>query len=134
MSVANVGAPKPGRAANFSDKKTAAMALLGHDTGGIDNFTDEVTRDPEIIALRAKISVTQEDRLTETQAEVSLTLETGGMRRLRHDLLAPMEIDTRRDKLKRKAASLLGQPHADALWGAAQGIALRDLTDQLVMS
>lgn len=134
MSVCNIDAPETGLAAKFSYKQTAAMALLGHDTSGVQNFTDEVTRDSEVTALRAKINVSEEDRLTETQAEVSLTLENGGMRRLRHDLLAPMQIDARTAKLQHKAASLIGQPHADALWNAAQGTALRDLTDQLVIS
>ena len=134
MSVCNIPDPQTGLAAKFSYRQTAAMRLLGHDTGGIGNFTDAITRDPAIMALREKVSVSADDRLSETQAEVSITMQSGAIHRLKHDLLAPMTLDLRATKLRRKAAALLTEERATALWEAAQGSALRGFTTQLVMS
>ena len=53
---------------------------------------------------------------------------------MRHDLMEPMTLEVRAEKLGTKAVSLLGDTRADALWQAAQGESLRDLTDQLVIS
>ncbi|HEY6598222.1 MAG TPA: hypothetical protein VIZ30_02875, partial [Pseudomonadales bacterium] len=43
--------------AKFSLRFTAAMALAGRDTSGIDTYTDALTRDPELVALRDKVDV-----------------------------------------------------------------------------
>jgi 2-methylcitrate dehydratase PrpD len=134
MSVCNIIAPQTGLAAKFSYSQTAAMALLGHATGAISNFTDEITIDPDIVDLRDKIRISEEDKLTETQSEISISLKGGAMRRLRHDLMAPMTLEDRTAKLHLKTASLLGQERGDALWQAAQGDDLSALSDQLVIS
>ncbi|MGC1505734.1 MAG: MmgE/PrpD family protein [Sulfitobacter sp.] len=134
MSVCNITAPQTGLAAKFSYGQTAAMALLGHDTGAIDSFTDALAHDAEIIALRDRVQVSEDARLSETQSEVSITLTDGSIERLRHDLMTPMTLERRAQNLRGKAAALLGATHAEALWDAAQGQSLRDLLDQLVMS
>ncbi|MEW9920789.1 MmgE/PrpD family protein [Marimonas sp. MJW-29] len=134
MTVCNIAEPITGLAAKFSYRQTAAMAILGHDTGAIANFTDEITRDAEVGALREKVRVSEEARLSETQAEVSVTLRNGAMRRLKHDLMAPMTLDVRAQKLRHKANALLSEERAQALWEAAQGASLRGFTTQLVMS
>jgi len=134
MTVCNIAAPDTGLAAKFSYAHTAAMKLLGHDTGTIDNFTDAICADADILALRNKVKVSEDDRLSETQSEITVTLNNGALRRLRHDLLAPMTMTERAEKLGAKGVALLGDTRADALWQAAQGDALRDLTDQLLMS
>ncbi len=134
MSVCNIDAPTTGLAAKFSYAQTCAMALLGHDTGGIANFTDEITKDPEIVALRDKIRVSEEARLSETQSEVAVSFTGGAMRRLKHDLSAPLPLEVRAAKLQDKAVALLGEDHAEALWLAAQGDDLDALMDQLVRS
>jgi len=128
MSVCNIEAPETGLAAKFSYKQTAAMALLGHDTSGIENFTDAITRDAEVIALRDRIQVSEEARLGEMQAEVSVTLAGGSIRRLRHDLAEPNSTEARSMKLRAKAKSLIGSDHAAALWDSAQGSSLRAFT------
>ncbi len=134
MSVCNIAEPTTGLAAKFSYAQTGAMKFLGHDTGAIASFTNDICRDAEVLALREKIKVSEDERLSETQCEVSLTLHSGGLRRLRHDLMEPMTLEVRAEKLGAKAVSLLGDTRADALWQAAQGESLRDLTDQLVIS
>ncbi|MGC1494633.1 MAG: MmgE/PrpD family protein [Sulfitobacter sp.] len=134
MSVCNIPAPTTGLAAKFSYAQTAAMTLLGNDTGAIASFTDAICRDSDVVALREKIRVSEDAQLSETQVEISVKLANGGLRRFRHDLMAPMSTEVRADKLKAKGAALLGDARADVLWHAAQGDALRDLTDQLLIS
>ena len=134
MSVCNIAEPTTGLAAKFSYAQTAAMKFLGHDTAAIGSFTNEICRDKDVLALRAKIKVSEDERLSETQTEVSVTLQSGALRRLRHDLLEAMPLDVRAEKLGTKAVALIGDDRADALWQAAQGSSLRDLMDQLVIS
>ncbi len=133
-SVCNIPEPKTGLEAKFSYSQTAAMALAGHGTGAIANFTDAMCRDKTVKALRERIRVVEDDRLAETEAEVSLKMQNGALRRLRHDLMEPISLEVRAEKLNAKAVSLLGDRRADALWSAAQGTSLRGLMDQLVIS
>lgn len=134
MSVCNITAPQTGLAGKFSYRQTAAMSLLGHDTGAIGNFTDALANDGHVVALRDRVHVSEDARLSETQSEVSITLADGSTERLRHDLMTPMSLETRAQKLRGKGAALLGAERAETLWGAAQGQTLRGLLDQLVMS
>ncbi|MEP5731868.1 MAG: MmgE/PrpD family protein [Sulfitobacter sp.] len=134
MSVCNIPTPATGLEAKFSYTQTAAMALLGHDTGAIGNFTDEISRDAAVIALREKVQVHADETLRETESAVHLVLRGGGQQVLTHDLMTPISLEERAAKLRRKASALMSPARADALWLAAQGNALRDLTDQLVMS
>jgi 2-methylcitrate dehydratase PrpD len=134
MSVCNIQTPQTGLEAKFSYLQTAAMTILGHDTGGTHNFTDEMTANAGIAQLRERITVTQNDRLSETQTEITVHLRNGGLRRLKHDLMTPMTLETRAAKLQAKACALIGETQAEALWQATQGEALGELIDQLVMS
>ena len=63
-----------------------------------------------------------------------ITLKDGTTQQLRADLMAPMALEDRADKLRIKAAALLGADHAGSLWNAAQGQTLSGFKDQLVMS
>ncbi len=134
MTVCNVDDPNTGLEAKFSYAQTAAMRLLGYDTGAIENFSDVICADAAIESLRDRIKVSEDDRLSETQSEVTITLANGALRRRRHDLLTPVSLSDRADRLGAKGVTLLGDARADALWQVAQGSSLRDLTDQLLMS
>ncbi|WP_284371847.1 MmgE/PrpD family protein [Sulfitobacter pacificus] len=134
MSVCNIIAPQTGLAAKFSYGQTAAMSLLGHDTGAIGSFTDALAQDTTVIDLRERVQVSEDARLSETQSEVLVTRGDGSSEHLRHDLMTPMALETRAQKLRGKAAALLGGEGARTLWSAAQGKSLRGLLDQLVMS
>lgn len=128
LSVCNIAAPKTGLQVKFSYAHTAAMTLLGHGTGAIANFSDAVARDPQISVLRDRVDVTADDSLSETQAQVTLTLASGEVRRLRHDLMAPMTLDARSAKLRTKVEALLGEPRAQSLWDAVNGADLDAVT------
>ncbi|KEJ88407.1 MmgE/PrpD family protein [Sulfitobacter donghicola] len=121
MSVCNIAEPKTGLEAKFSYRQTAAMALLGHATGAVDNFTDALAKNAEVKALREKIDVVEDDSLSETQAQVTLTLTSGGVRRLRHDLMAPISLEQRSEKLRSKVKALIGEDRTEGLWQAVIG-------------
>jgi len=129
MSVCNIKAPDTGLEVKFSYRHTAAMTLLGHGTGAVANFSDAVARDVEICALRDIIEVVEDDSLSETQAQVTLTLTSGEVRRLRHDLMAPMTLELRSGKLRTKVVALLGEDTEERLWQAAIGLELDALTE-----
>lgn len=133
MSVCNIAAPDTGLGAKFSYRQTAAMALLGVDTGAIGSFTDAITMRPDIVALRSRIEVRETRELTEMQARVKITRGNGSFD-LFHDLDAPIPVNQRRAKLQGKATGLLGQAQTDALWDACQGDDIAALMDQLVRS
>ena len=128
ISVCNIKAPETGLEVKFSYRHTAAMTLLGHGTGAVANFSDAVARDVEICVLRDMIEVVEDDSLSETQAQVTLTLTSGEVRRLRHDLMAPMSLEMRSGKLRTKVTALLGEEAAERLWQAAIGADLDELT------
>ena len=128
MSVCNIEEPSTGLAVKFSYAHTAAMALLGHATGAVENFSDAIAKDKALHALRSKVEVVADETLSETQSQVTIRLETGEVRRLRHDLMAPMSLEERSEKLRMKVVALLGDGPADQLWQAVIGADLDAVT------
>ncbi len=57
FGVCNIPNPRTGLEAKFSLRFTAAMALAGRDTAGIDTYTDAMTQEPELVGLRDKVRV-----------------------------------------------------------------------------
>jgi 2-methylcitrate dehydratase PrpD len=57
FGVCNIQNPQTGLEAKFSLRFTAAMAMAGEDTAGIDAYTDSLTARPELTALRDRITV-----------------------------------------------------------------------------
>ena len=57
FGVCNIQEPRTGLEAKFSLRFTAAMALSGRDTSGIETYTDALAREPGLVALRDKVRV-----------------------------------------------------------------------------
>ncbi|MCP5180377.1 MAG: MmgE/PrpD family protein [Pseudomonadales bacterium] len=57
FGVCTIPAPVTGLEAKFSLRFTAAMAMAGEDTAGIDAYTDELVARPELVALRDRVDV-----------------------------------------------------------------------------
>lgn len=131
LSVCNIDAPATGLEAKFSYRLTAAMALSGIDTGAIASFSEATAADPALVALRDRVSVVGDESLSETQCRVTLTPKTGGTTVLSHDLDAPIDPGHRAAKLRHKAASLLGEARARALWQAVSADTLTPLLREI---
>ena len=105
FGVCNIPAPSTGLEAKFSLRFTAAMALGGRDTSGIETYTDQLTRDPKLIALRDKVDVVAwPDARPETRVRIRVgerTFETAT------NVGIPLtDLDAQWDKLIRKFHAL----------------------------
>ncbi|KMW57368.1 MmgE/PrpD family protein [Candidatus Rhodobacter oscarellae] len=131
LSVCNIAAPRTGLEAKFSYRLTAAMALSGLSTAALGSFSERTARDPALAGLSDKVRVDTDAALPETAARVRVHAE-GGWHAAEHDLAAPMTLQDRAAKLRRKSAALLGEARADALWQATQSDDLSALLAQIV--
>lgn len=117
LTVCHQLAPTTGLGAKFSYRTAVALALLGHDTAALDTYSDALCADPAVIALRERVKVVGNDDLKETEALVTID-GPGNGRSASFDLESPMTLETRRDRLHAKAAALVGETRACALWQA----------------
>lgn len=132
MSVCNQMAPTTGLGAKFSYRTVIAMQALGYDTALPGSYSEKVCMDPRIISLRDRITVEADDGLSETQAHLSLLRRDGIRREATHDLMAPMSLADREDRVRGKAAKLIGGDEADAIWSMLRtGGRARDLAERL---
>lgn len=75
FGVCNIQSPVSGLEAKFSLRFTAAMAMAGEDTAGIDSYTDTLTQRPELVALRDRVSV---HAWAQPRAESRVRMSVGG--------------------------------------------------------
>ena len=116
MSVCNQPAPTTGLGAKFSYRMVAAMALTGHSTASMDSYTDALCAEPEVVALRERVEVRADNSLSETEAQVLLTLKDGASMAAHHDLDAPIGLEDRETRLQTKAEALIGAKKASQIW------------------
>jgi len=131
MSVCNIAQPETGLEAKFSYRFTAAMALSGVDTASIESYACETFKNQELQRLSECVSVLEDAGISETASRTTIHLAGGEMIELSHDLLSPLTIEMRADKLQRKAISILGVRHKQRLWDLAQGDDLKDFVSLL---
>lgn len=120
MTVCNQPAPTTGLGAKFSYRTALALAALGHDTGALDTFSDDLAVDAGVIALRNRVEVIADPNLSEMQARVEI-VQGGETLRADHDLSAPLALTLRAEKIHAKAAALLGKKTAQEVWDILHG-------------
>ena len=116
MSVCNQLSPTTGLGAKFSYRTVIAMQAMGYDTAVPGNYTDKVCADLRIKSLRDRVTVEADESLSETQAHLSLLRRDGIRLNATHDLLTPMSLSDREDRVRAKAAKLIGADDSDAIW------------------
>ena len=107
--VCNIQAPGSGLEAKFSLRFTTAMALAGEDTAGIDSYTNELTEQADLVALRDKVNVTAWDdpkpetrvRIRAGAAEHATEINVG---------IPNRDLDDQWTKLTGKCLALTGNP------------------------
>jgi 2-methylcitrate dehydratase PrpD len=72
--VCNIAAPKTGLEAKFSLRLTAAMALAGHDTGRLDEYSAATAADPALVALRDRVVVDLQPHFGSTRAQMDVRM------------------------------------------------------------
>ena len=127
LTVCNQPAPDTGLGAKFSYKQVIAMAALGIDTGDITQFSDEYSVRPDVVTLRERINVCQDDTLSEMQARVLVD----GVAYF-HDLSVPLPYETRQERIRQKATALVGA-RADDIWVAIEAEDLRRFVGLLTL-
>ncbi|MEX0348521.1 MAG: MmgE/PrpD family protein [Paracoccaceae bacterium] len=131
MSVCNQLAPDTGLGAKFSYRTVLAMWALGYDTARLDSYSEKTCADPRLQRLREHISVEADETLTETQAHLSVLRRDGQRLEADHDLLHPLPLAAREERVRAKAAKLIGAQASDEIWsmlrtgGAAADLAAR---------
>lgn len=138
VEVCSFERPGTGLEAKFSLRATAALALLGDDTGAPATFTDGRVTDPDVVALRDRVAVRPSDPgapLTWSRLEA----ETADGRRLAVDSDAGVvepRLDVREAAVRAKtvalATPLLGGDGAAELADAALGLADADGVEPLL--
>ncbi|WP_420555887.1 MmgE/PrpD family protein [Roseovarius sp.] len=120
LSVCNIATPESGLQSKFSYRMVTAMALSGHDTARLESFDDALSRDADLAALRDRVTVKSDDSLTEMQARLRVTLKDSSVQDLFHDLDADPGLAVRQKRVRTKAAALLGEGRAEAIWQAIE--------------
>ncbi|UUV07432.1 MmgE/PrpD family protein [Ruegeria sp. YS9] len=132
MSVCNQLSPTTGLGAKFSYRTVIAMQALGYDTALPGSYTDKVCADPRITSLQDRITVEADESLSETQAHLALLRRDGIRREATHDLMTPMSLSDREDRVRAKASKLIGTDEADAIWSMLRtGGRARDLAERM---
>ncbi len=129
LKVCDLPAPTTGLETKFSYRLTAAFALAGIDTAALASFSEAHCADPALCALRDRVRVTPDASVADTAARVRLILDDGRVLEGAHDLAAPQPLEALRDKLRAKAAALVGAERAGALWETIEALETRRAAD-----
>ena len=107
--VCNIAKPATGLEAKFSLRLTAAMALAGRDTSGIDTFDDAATDVPELVRLRDIARIEFDESYPEAKALVTVDTANGERFTAAYDAGVPdADLDRQGRKLARKFEALVG--------------------------
>jgi 2-methylcitrate dehydratase PrpD len=120
LTMCNIQTPTTALEAKFSLRFTTALAISNSDTTET-GFTDAVTADPRLVALRDRVAVVGEDKLGGGASEVTVRLQSGESHVSRADVNEPeRNLDREWERLTAKyyslAVPLLGQGRAQALY------------------
>lgn len=108
LKVCNIPEPRTGLEIKFSLRFTAAMALAGRDTSNDSVYTDALTREPELVALRDKVVVETFKHAHNSAAEVVVRLRDGREVSETLDVGIPMtDLDAQWARLESKFRALV---------------------------
>ncbi|MDY7105539.1 MAG: MmgE/PrpD family protein [Actinomycetota bacterium] len=128
LDVCGIPEPTTGLEAKFSLRATTAMALLGDDTSDPEAFSDARARSEEVQELLARVEVTTDDALRQTESIVRVHA-SGASHEARHDSGIPAtDLDAQGRRLRAKFDALA----VPVLGSGAKALADRiDTLDQL---
>ncbi|KIT18186.1 MmgE/PrpD family protein [Jannaschia aquimarina] len=115
LSVCNQPAPTTGLGAKFSYRHALALAASGHDTSDPESFSDALTRDAGVVAMRDRVCVETDDSLADTAARVNVDGTVAA-----HDLADPMPLDELSGRIRSKVGKLVGEETAGRIGGAVE--------------
>lgn len=89
----------------------------------LSTFSDEICHDPNLITLCDRVTVVSDAHMSETAAMIRIKRHSAPAIEAYHDLLNPLQRAMREDKVRSKAASLLGCDAPNDCWES-----IRDLS------
>ena len=116
MNVCNITAPRTGLELKFSYGFLAAMTLRGVNLADYDSFDDALCNDNELATLAGRTEVVPNDKMAVTATEVKIDLTSGETISQKFDLLSPLDPEQLGERLRGKAAALIGSERANDLW------------------
>jgi 2-methylcitrate dehydratase PrpD len=116
LKICHILSPNTGLEAKFSFRLSAAMVLNGQDTAALSTFSSNACKNPDLIALRNRVSVTPDTNLGETEAFVQVQTTDGEILTAKYDINRSLPYKFRREKIMNKAFALLGESSAFELW------------------
>jgi 2-methylcitrate dehydratase PrpD len=123
-------APQTGLEGKFSVYHSTAVAVI-HGAGGEQQYSDEVVRDPRVVALRDKVTATVEKGIHEDQVRIAIKLKSGKTleKFVEHavgSLGKPMSNLDLEAKFRGQAEGILSKAEADKLIGLCWDIGRLD--------
>ena len=110
--------PQTGLEGKFSVFHSAAIALI-RGYAGTKEYTDEVVRDPQVVALRDRVSLTTDPAVREDETYLTVKTQDGRTleRHVEHigSLAKPMTNDDLEFKCRQLADDILPKPQTDEL-------------------
>jgi 2-methylcitrate dehydratase PrpD len=111
--------PSIGLEGKFSVYHSAAVAIL-RGAAGIQEYSDQIVRDPAVIALRDRVTVETDPKVKEVEAYISIGLRDGSkvtkyVQNAVGSLERPMSNDQLEAKFRGLADSVLAKPRQDKL-------------------
>lgn len=122
LSVCDIRRPRTGLEVKFSYVALAAMALLGIDTASDRSFTDALCIDPVLQGMAGRVTVEGDPAMSDTAANVMLTLASGERIKRTHDLADRVPLSQLEKGLRAKAVALLGSAEAERVWSTVAAI------------
>jgi len=120
MNICGIETPETGLEGKFSLRYCAALALAGADTALVETYSDANVKDPALVALMAKVSVTARPEMEMKTAEVVVHMKDGVVHREAYDAGIPdRDLPRQWDKLSVKfrscAEPVIGKEKTDAV-------------------
>lgn len=126
LGVCNIQEPATALEGKFSLRATTALSFLGRDTGDPALFRDATMAEPQVVALRNRVTVSSTTEVTPTQARLTVLTPGGSVQELVDAGIPAKDLadQGRRivDKFRTLATARLGNERADALAAAVHGI------------
>jgi 2-methylcitrate dehydratase PrpD len=107
LSVCNIEQPTTALEAKFSLRASAAITLLDYDTSDLSVYDDSIVRDPRVVDLCARVSVTDDPQMPHSASRVVLHLVDGRELAHRADTGKPLPLPQQRTMLERKFNALV---------------------------
>ena len=108
FKVCNIQEPATGLEAKFSLRFTAAMSLAGLETASIRAYTDDLTTDEQLVALRDRVQVRAHDRPTPDSIVTIRTVDGAEYTRACNVAIPMTDLDAQWHKLETKFEALVG--------------------------